>query len=137
MLKRMSHIGVVVEDLDRAAAEWTERFGLFVVERETVPEEGVRTVFVSPARTRQEATCIELVEPLDKSDMSNPIAKFLAENGEGLFHAAFLADDPAAAGERLREQGVEAIDLPPAGLAAGPRLVVHPKSANGVLVELF
>jgi methylmalonyl-CoA epimerase len=133
----MSHFGVVVEDLDRAVEEWTERFGLREVERSVVAEEGVRAAYVSTADSREAATCVELVEPLDKSDMANVIARYLAEHGEGIFNVAFYVDDPAAAGERLRGHGVKAIDLPPAGIAEGPRVVVHPKSANGVLLELL
>ncbi len=137
MFERMSHIGVVVEDLDRAVAEWTERFGLREVERIEVEVEGVRSAFVSPGGSREQTTCVELVEPLDKTDMSNVFAKYLAERGEGLFHAAFIVDDPATAGERLRARGVRAIDLPPAGESEGPRVVIHPKSANGLLIELL
>jgi methylmalonyl-CoA epimerase len=137
MFKRMSHIGVVVADLDRAVGEWTERFGLREVERIEVELEGVRSAFVSPGGGRKETTCVELIEPLDKADMSNVFAKYLAERGEGLFHAAFTVDDPAAAGEQLREKDVRAIDLPPAGEGEGPRVVIHPKSANGLLIELL
>jgi methylmalonyl-CoA epimerase len=133
----MSHIGVVVSDLDRASAEWCERFGLHEVERVEVEVEGVRSAFVSPGGRRDETTCVELIEPLDKGDMSNVFAKHLAERGEGLFHAAFTVQDPAVAGARLREKDVEAIDLPPAGEGEGPRVVIHPKSANGLLIELL
>ena len=133
----MSHIGIVVSDLDRAATEWTERFGLREVERIEVEIEGVRSAFVSTGGTRHEITCVELVEPLDKTDMSNVFARRLAERGEGVFHVAFEVDDPTTEGGRLREKGVKAIDLPAAGEGEGPRVVIHPKSANGVLIELL
>lgn len=133
----MSHIGIIVEDLDQAVEEWCDRYGLQVVEGGTVEVEGVRNAFVSPGPGREEAACVELMEPLDKSDMSNPIARRLAKVGEGVYHAAFWVDDPATAGERLRDEGVTAIDAPPTEEDAQPRAIVHPKSANGLLLELI
>lgn len=133
----MSHIGVIVEDLDRAVEEWCDHFGLQVVESTTVEVEGVRNAFVSPGPGREEAACVELIEPLDKSDMSNPIARRLAQVGEGVYHAAFWVDDPETAGARLRGKGVTVIDAPPAWEGEKPRAIVHPKSANGLLLELL
>lgn len=133
----MSHIGVVVDDLERAVQEWCTRYGLVLLGEEVVEVEGVRNAFVSPGPPREQAACIELIEPLDKSDMSNAIARRLANSGEGLYHVAFFTDDPAAASEQLREHGVTVIDREPAGEGQPPRAVVHPKSANGLLIELL
>lgn len=137
MVNRFSHIGVVVEDLDKAKAEWCERYGLNLVGEEMVEVEGVRNAYVSTAETKDGATCIELIEPLDKGDMSNAIARRLAQSGEGVYHAAFVVEDPAGAGEQLRGHGVTVIDRDPVDEDSAPRAVIHPKSANGLLLELL
>ncbi|MBS1889179.1 MAG: VOC family protein [Actinobacteria bacterium] len=133
----MSHIGVVVEDLDQATAEWCERYGLVNLGGEVVEVEGVRNAFLSAGPSREEAACIELIEPLDKSDMSNAIARFLANKGEGLYHVAFFVDDPTADGEKLREHGVVVIDREAHAEGERARAVIHPKSANGLMLELL
>lgn len=137
MIKSMSHIGIVVDDLDRAVEEWCDRYGLVVVSEDTIEVEGVRNAFVSPGPSREEAACVELMEPLDKSDMDNPIARRLATKGEGVYHAAFFVDDALSAGAELREKGVTVIDREAASESEGPRAVIHPKSANGLLLELL
>lgn len=133
----MSHIGIVVEDLDQAVGEWCERYGLVNIGEEVVEVEGVRNAFLSAGPSREEATCIELIEPLDKSDMSNAIARRLANSGEGLYHAAFFVDDPTTDGEKLREHGVVVIDREASGEGERARAVIHPKSANGLMLELL
>ena len=137
MIKSMSHVGIVVNDLDQAVTEWTERYGLVNLGGEVIQVEGVRNAFLSSGPPREEAACIELIEPLDKSDMSNAIARRLAKKGEGLHHVAFFVDDPTADGEKLREEGVTVIDREAASESERPRAVVHPKDANGLLLELL
>jgi methylmalonyl-CoA/ethylmalonyl-CoA epimerase len=137
MINSMSHIGIVVDDLDKSVAEWCERYGLVVLSEEVIEVEGVRNAFISPGPSREEAACIELIEPLDKSDMDNAIARRLAKHGEGLYHVAFFVDDPVADGAGLREHGVVVIDRVPHAEGARPRAVIHPKSANGLLLELL
>lgn len=133
----MSHVGVVVNDLDTAVEEWCARFGMVVVDRDIVEVEGVRNAFLSTDCAAPNSTCIELIEPLDKDDMSNAIARRLATNGEGLYHAAFVVEDPALEAVRLRGVGVEVIDLAPVSDGEQHRAVVHPRSANGLLLELI
>ena len=136
MLQEMSHIGIVVHDLDKAVALWTDVFGYREVERQHVELEGVRNAFVSPGPPRGEAVVIELMEPLDKDDMSSAIARRLAEVGEGIFHVAMFADDPEAASTRFKEAGLTVIDRPAVWEGEQPRAIVHPRSANGVLLEV-
>jgi methylmalonyl-CoA/ethylmalonyl-CoA epimerase len=136
-LIRLSHVGVVVHDLDQAVADWCDRFGMIVVARDIVEVEGVRNVFLSTDLAAPDSAHIELIQPLDKEDMSNAIARRLATNGEGLYHAAFLVDDPRLEADRLRSVGVEVIDLAPVGDGERGRAVVHPRSANGLLLELI
>jgi methylmalonyl-CoA/ethylmalonyl-CoA epimerase len=137
MVKRISHVGIIVEDLRRAAQEWCERYGLQVVEELLVEVEGIRSVMLSPGYAWREGFCVELMEPLDKSDMHNVIARRLAENGEGVFHIAMEVDDSVAAEGKLRELGVNAFGAPSIAEGERPRTLVHPKWANGVLLELL
>jgi methylmalonyl-CoA/ethylmalonyl-CoA epimerase len=137
VIKSMSHIGIVVDDLDQAVVEWTERYGLVNLSEDVIEVEGVRNAFLSAGPAREEAACIELIEPLDKTDMSNAIARRLAKQGEGLYHVAFFVDDPTADGEKLREHGVVVIDRDAASESERPRAVIHPKSANGLMLELL
>jgi methylmalonyl-CoA epimerase len=136
VLQDLSHFGIVVHDLDKAVALWTEVFGYKEIERQHVELEGVRNAFVSPGPPRGEAVVIELMEPLDKSDMSSPIARRLAEVGEGIFHVAVFAEDPELASEAFKKAGLTVIDRPPVWEGEPPRAIVHPKSANGVLLEV-
>jgi methylmalonyl-CoA/ethylmalonyl-CoA epimerase len=135
MINLFSHVGIIVDDLDRAVDLWTGVFGLQIKERMDVAAEGVRSIMISTGGEYGEATCIELIEPTDKNDMSQPIARRLAENGEGVFHLAVRVGSAAAAEERLRAAGLTAIRVPPAGSEVHDRVIVHPQSANGVLIE--
>jgi methylmalonyl-CoA epimerase len=136
MAGRVSHIGVVVNDLDRAVKLWSEAFALKVVHRLEVPAEGVRNALLSPSGTLDE-TYIELMEPTQKDDMDNAIARRLATAGEGVYHVAMISEDLTASEDALTACGLTVIRRPPAASATSIRLVVHPKSANGVLVELL
>ncbi len=135
-IRRLSHIGIVVEDLDRAVEAWTAAFGLRVVSRLEIKAEGVRNALLSPSGTLGE-TYVELMEPIDKEDMSNAIARRLRKSGEGVYHLAMIADDPRASSGEAEAAGMQIIPRPEAMPGAGARAVIHPKSANGVLVELL
>jgi hypothetical protein len=78
---------------------------------------------------------VELMEPIDKSDMSNPVARRLARSGEGFYHLAVVTDDVAAAGRVLAARSLPLIDRPPVGAGRQGRWLVHPKAANGVMIE--
>jgi methylmalonyl-CoA epimerase len=137
MVNRITHLGIVVNDLATATQQWCDRYGLQVVDELHVDVEGIRSVMLSPGYGRQEGFCVELMEPVDKSDMSNAVARRLAERGEGVYHIAMRVDDALGAESKLREAGVNAFGAPPAEAGEGPRTLVHPKSANGVLLELW
>jgi methylmalonyl-CoA epimerase len=136
MINRISHIGVVVQDIDAAVELWTETFGLKVFHRLEIPVEGIRSVFLSPGGTPGEMS-IELMEPTDKSDMSNAVARRLAHAGEGFYHLAVEVEDVDGSGKALARQGMTVIERPPALEGDAMRWVVHPKCSNGVLVELL
>jgi methylmalonyl-CoA epimerase len=136
MIERISHIGIVVQDLDSAVKLWTETFGLEVHSRLEIPVEGIRSVLLSPGGIAGEMS-IELMEPTDKSDLGNAVARRLARAGEGFYHVAVEVDDVRAAGEKLAEREMTVIERPPATEGDSMRWLVHPKSSNGVMVELL
>lgn len=131
MITRMSHFGIVVNDIEESAKLWTETYGLKILKRGRVDAEGIINLFL-----RAGDSLIELMEPTDKNDMNNAIAKRLATRGEGIFHVALVVDDLEKTGAELEGKGVlltrrEPIEDEPEG-----RIVVHPKCASGVLLEL-
>jgi methylmalonyl-CoA/ethylmalonyl-CoA epimerase len=131
MITKMSHFGIVVNNIEESARLWTETYGLKILKRGRVDAEGIINLFLLAGDN-----LIELMEPTDKNDMSNAIARRLATRGEGIYHVALVVDDLEKTGEDLESKGVvltrrEPIEDEPEG-----RIVVHPKCASGVLLEL-
>jgi methylmalonyl-CoA epimerase len=124
------HVAIAVRDLDAALAFYRDTLGLEMTERREVPEEGVEIAFL-PAGEGE----IELLRPLDEA---SGVAHFLEKRGEGLHHVCLAVDDIDAAVERLRAAGARLLSKEPRVNAHGTRYVfVHPRSANGVLLELY
>ena len=132
--KKISHIGVLVRDVDAATKLWTESFGLKRFDDRIIEVEGIRSVFISVGGTWDEMV-IELMEPLDKSDMNNALTRRLAAVGEGFYHLCIEVDDVPARGKELAARGMRVIMREPLDANAAPRWLVHPKDANGVMVE--
>jgi methylmalonyl-CoA epimerase len=126
----LDHIAIVVRSLDEALTFYRDALGLDVTERREVLEEGVEIASLPLARGT-----IELVRPL--SDEGG-VARFLEKRGEGLHHICLVVDDIVAAMEQLRQAGADLITDEPQVGADGTRYVfIHPKSAHGVLLELY
>lgn len=134
MIKRMSHIGILVHDLEAATKLWTEVFGLVQYDAMEIAVEGIRNVFLSVGGTPNEMA-IELIEPMDKSDMSNALARRLAHSGEGFYHLAVDVGDIEATGRALEDAGLRVIPRPAISEDYTPRWLTHPKSSTGVMVE--
>jgi len=134
MFDRISHIGIVVHDLDQALAIWRDRLGFRVFDEQRFDAEGIRSVFLSVSG-RPGEVAIELMQPLDASDTKNPVARRLATKGEGFYHLAVVTADVAGSGRTLAERGLRVIDRPAVGAAVQGRWLVHPKDASGVMVE--
>jgi len=134
MIQKVSHIGIVVRDLDAAVRLWTGTFGLTEYRRIDIPVEGIRSAFLSPGGTPDEMT-IEILQPLDPEDMQNPVARRLARSGEGFYHLAVEVDDVAGSGRTLAAAGLTVLERGPAARGEDARWLVHPKDANGVMVE--
>src|ERR1035437_2966260 len=89
-----------------------------------------------PARASDEMH-IELMEPTNKADLTNAVARRLAQAGEGFYHLALRVDDVEGTGKTLVGKGLTLIERAPVAEGAKLRWVVHPKSSSGVLVELI
>ncbi len=125
----VDHIAIAVHDLDRATEQWKSRLGLRVGQREIVADQGVEVQMMYAGDTR-----IELVRPLHED---SPIHKFLERKGEGLHHLALAVDDCQEAVDQCEADGAQMIDRKPRGGAHGTNIAFcHPKSSNGVLLEL-
>ena len=131
MITKMSHFGIVVNNLEEARKLWTETYGLKVYKSGQVDVEGIRNVFLTVGHN-----FIELMEPINKQDMNNVIAKRLATRGEGIFHVALVVDDLNRQGDELMKKGVILTKRPPFEDEPQGRIIVHPKYASGVLLEL-
>jgi len=130
MTRSLHHIAVVVRDLDRALGFYRDALGLDVTERRHVPEEQVEVAALALGESS-----IELVQPVSAD---SGVARFLEKRGEGLHHVCLTVDDLTAAMDELRDAGADLITERPRLGADGTRYAfVHPKSVNGVLLELI
>ena len=128
MIKKISHIGIAIDNLDEARAFFKENFALPVLERETFGELLFSFIPI-------EGTDIEL---LQSTTPDGQIAKFISKKGQGIHHIAFEVDDIQDELDRLKGKGVRLINEKPY-VNAHEDLVafLHPKSTFGVLVELI
>jgi methylmalonyl-CoA/ethylmalonyl-CoA epimerase len=129
MFARIDHIGVAVEDLDAAIALHEETYGMALVHREVVSEQGVEAVLLDVGENH-----VELLRPLAPD---TPVGRFLASRGPGLHHVAYQVPDIEAALAALRQAGTRLIDeAPRTGIRSSRVAFVHPKSSGGVLTEI-
>lgn len=125
---RLHHIGIVVDDLDAAAANY-ERVGFGDGEKFSVPEQGIEAIVY-----RAGPGYMELIRP---TDPEGAIGRYLAKRGPGTHHVAYAVDDLVITLDRLRTAGVRLIDETPRQGTHGWRIAfIHPESCNGVLTEL-
>jgi hypothetical protein len=133
---RVTHVGVLVHSIEDALPRWTNLYGMTLIRRFTVPQEGVFSAFLSPDGGR-DGFLIELVEPMDKDDMGNLLARRLRERGEGLLHLAMTEADVAAARRRLRAGEAVFAEREPVTDGGDVRLIISPHAGNGVMVEIL
>ncbi len=129
MINKIEHIGIAVKDLEVSNLVFEKLFGVASYKEEEVESEGVKTSFFMNGPNK-----IELLQAI--SDAS-PIAKFIEKRGEGIHHIAFDVTDIVSEIERLKKEGFVVLnEIPKKG--ADNKLVafLHPKSTNGVLIEL-
>ncbi|MBB6372275.1 methylmalonyl-CoA epimerase [Chryseobacterium shigense] len=126
---KLEHIGIAVKSLGISDELFTRLLGKESYKKETVEREGVMTSFYETGESK--------IELLEASNPESPISKFIDKKGEGIHHLAFGVENILTEIERLKKEGFQFIsDEPKEG--ADNKLVVflHPKSTNGVLVEL-
>ena len=127
---RIDHLAIAVPDIDAALAFYRDALGLPLAEVEDVEREGVRVAFLPLGESH-----IELVQPTRDG---TGIAKWMAKNGQGMHHLCVKVEDIDATLARLAGQGVELINPQPVSKPNGTRYAfIHPRSAFGVLVELY
>ena len=131
LIKRIDHVAIVVRSIDQALGCYRDLLGLQPSAIKTLPSEGVRIAFL-PSGGPQGSE-IELVEP---TDPTTGVAQFLETRGEGLHHICLETPDIDAALAYLVASGARVIDTTPRQAAEGRAIFLHPKSANGVLLEL-
>ena len=129
MITALDHIAIAVPDLDKAIKRFMEDFGLEFNGTEDVVDAKTSTAFFPLP-----PTSIELVHPLNGA---GPVAKFLEKKGGGLHHLCFRSDDIEADVTRLREKGYQFLSEAPSDGAHNSKVIfIHPKSCDGVLIEL-
>jgi methylmalonyl-CoA/ethylmalonyl-CoA epimerase len=129
MLEAVDHIGFAVHDIDESITFYSAMFGITDWERMALPDR-----FMDVAVARVGGVLLELIAPT--SDAA-AFAKYLRERGPGMHHIAYRVNDVAAALAQLKARGAQLIDeTPKVGLHNHLVAFVHPKSMQGVLVEL-
>ena len=127
-MPKIEHIGIAVKDLNEAVERFSKLLNTSPYKTEKVESEGASTVFFETGESK--------LELLESTDPNGPIGKYISKKGEGIHHIAFDVDDIHSEMERLKGEGFDVIGDIREG--ADNKLVcfIHPKSANGVLIEL-
>ena len=126
-VRRIHHVGIVVERLDTAYRFYRDTLGLPLLKEATLADQGVRAALLAAGESE-----IELLEPLDPA---KGVGRFLSGRGEGLHHLCFETDVDQALADFKRRR-VELIDAQPRPGLAGRIAFLHPRACAGVLVEL-
>ena len=128
-MRKIEHLGIAVADLKKSNEHFQRLLGNPPYKSETVATEGVETSFFQVGDTK--------IELLQASTADSPIAKFIERKSEGIHHIAFDVADIYAEMSRLKAEGFEILnEVPKKGADNKIVVFLHPKSTNGVLVEL-
>lgn len=129
-VKRIDHVAIVVEDVQQALTFWRDALGLPLAKVERNADEEVDIAFLPLGESE-----IELIAPLNQT---SGVAKYLAKRGMGMHHLCVEVEDLDGVVTRLRQHGIELINDVPKVNDHGVRYCfVHPKSAKGVMLELY
>jgi methylmalonyl-CoA/ethylmalonyl-CoA epimerase len=128
-MEKIEHIGIAVKDLAVSNLIFEKLFGAPAYKSEEVESEGVSTSFFKSGPNK--------IELLAATSTESPIAKFIEKKGEGVHHIAFAVEDIVSEIVRLQKEGFVVLNETPKK-GADNKLVafLHPKSTNGVLIEL-
>lgn len=129
MIKKIEHIGIAVESIEKALPIYETLFSSTFYKEEIVESEGVRTAFIRVGESK--------IELLEATNIDSPIAKFLSKSKGGFHHIAFEVNDLETELRRLISEGFELIHQTPKDGADNKRIAfLHPRSTAGMLVEL-
>ncbi len=128
-MRKIEHIGIAVRNLNESNKLFEKLFGASAYKEEEVESEGVKTSFFMNGPNK--------IELLEATNTESPIAKFIEKKGEGIHHIAFDVENIYTEVERLKDEGFVILNETPKK-GADNKLVVflHPKTTNGVLIEL-
>lgn len=130
MIKKINHVAIVVPELADAQKFWVEALGLELGGVEQIPEEGVEIAFLPVGDSE-----IELISP---TVADSGVARYLEKRGAGMHHICLEVEDVEATLARLQTAEIPLINEEPVVNENGIRYAfIHPKGANGVLVELY
>jgi methylmalonyl-CoA/ethylmalonyl-CoA epimerase len=132
MPKRIDHVAIIVRDIEQALLFYRDTLGIIPGEIKEVPTEQVRIAFLpmgGPGGSE-----IELVQP---TTPDSSLARYLEKRGEGLHHICLEVDDIDAALADMQARGAPILDTVPRIAAEGRAVFIHPRAANGVLLELL
>lgn len=135
-MKKITHVGVLVKDLEAAIAQWASLFGYREIKRMEVPPEGLRSVFLSRDGT-PDHFMVELVQVVDEADGANPVSKRLREHGEGMLHLCMVDEDTGEVARELQKRGVRFAARPTSTGRGDDRLILSPRATNGAMVEIL
>lgn len=128
-MNKIEHLGIAVNNIEASAKIYEKLLGSACYKIEEVASEGVKTAFYQIGESK--------IELLEATNEASPIAKFIAKKGPGIHHIAFDVTDIHAEIKRLQEEGFELINLEPKQGADNKLIAfLHPKSTDGILVEL-
>ena len=127
-MKKIEHIGIAVANADKAISTFNALFNAKPYKTEKVQLEGVNTYFYQMGESK--------IELLEATNPESPIAKFLANRKEGIHHLAFHVEDIHAEIKRLVKEGFNVLGEVKKGADNKLICFLHPKTTNGVLVEL-
>ena len=129
MIEKIDHIGIAVKSVKETSKLLSNILGLKVAGEEIVEEQKVKVAFLSLGDSE--------LELLESTSTEGPIARFIEKKGEGIQHIAFRVNNIEEVLEKLKKEGVRLIDEKPRYGAGGAKIAfLHPKSTNGILVEL-
>ena len=128
-ITKLNHVAIVVADIEGSLSFWRDALGLDLHHVEDVPSQKSRVAFLPLGESEVELVC-------PTTDDSG-VAKFLADRGAGMHHLCFEVDDIDGMLADLKAKGIRLINETAQQLEGRKVAFVHPKSANGVLVELY
>jgi methylmalonyl-CoA/ethylmalonyl-CoA epimerase len=129
-IKRIDHVAILVDDIEKTLSFWRDGLGIEVSHTQEMETEQSRIAFLPLGGSE-----IELVQPT--TDGSG-LARYLDKRGPGMHHVCLEVDDIQGMLAQLKDRGVQLInEAPQVGMGGRKYAFIHPKSANGVLVELY